>query len=461
MVRFLKYFGLALAVLTASNQARAFSLLGPLDTWQTVGLGYNPLNTDIGGPMNLGEEYRWNIKTITYGFDPSFVNYFGPRGVAEVNKAIAILNALPPFSKMSSNLNEYSLNTRRVNYQASALQMYDLKSVALAALVEELGLTSPDRYVWALRDRVAIVGGFQYTVITRNFDPITYFPTPFVNGNLYTYVVLDPVPNFNVVFADAVELTVDPFAPEATAVASEYGSLIQFALQTGDFYIGLTRDDVAGLRYLYNRRNYNVEGLLPGTLAGGGGAPWTPVSGGTNGGVDIALRGGVDKITFRQVKFESVFGQFIPITNRYVDTYILNSRSIKQNTQRALATPDIVFSAADLGTVNGYPVRTTRTDTGNWINNAGTNFLGGTDATITAGPGVIQPPVFITFNKVGPFNINFYSDNSFFLDEESATAGFVWGSFDGSTNAPFIYPSDPTGQGFPLQQLETLIQQRQ
>jgi hypothetical protein len=29
--------------------------------------------------MNLGEEYRVNVPLLTYGFDDSFLNYFGAR----------------------------------------------------------------------------------------------------------------------------------------------------------------------------------------------------------------------------------------------------------------------------------------------------------------------------------------------------------------------------------------------
>jgi len=50
----------------------------------------------------IEESYRWNIPIITYGFDSEFVEYFGQVGVAEIEKAIAILNALPPASKMSA-----------------------------------------------------------------------------------------------------------------------------------------------------------------------------------------------------------------------------------------------------------------------------------------------------------------------------------------------------------------------
>ena len=92
--------------------ASAFSLLGPFKVdasvqglnWQArgfggrpAGLGYN-LAGDIGGPMLPTEAYRWNIPTITYAFDYSFLRYFGPEGVNAVEQAIGILNALPPAS---------------------------------------------------------------------------------------------------------------------------------------------------------------------------------------------------------------------------------------------------------------------------------------------------------------------------------------------------------------------------
>ena len=54
---------------------------------------------DIGGPMNLGQEYRWNVPVLTYAFDQSFLDYFGSGGVAAVESAIGILNSLPPVSK--------------------------------------------------------------------------------------------------------------------------------------------------------------------------------------------------------------------------------------------------------------------------------------------------------------------------------------------------------------------------
>src|SRR5262245_14625159 len=113
---------LALAIFGAANSASAFSLLGPFDVWQVARIGYNiPENGDLGGPMNRGDEYRWNMRTITFGIDSSFKTFFGQRGVEELRKAVAIINKLPPVSKMSSNLVEFPTNARGVNFQAATL----------------------------------------------------------------------------------------------------------------------------------------------------------------------------------------------------------------------------------------------------------------------------------------------------------------------------------------------------
>jgi len=426
---------LAMMIAGTVSSASAFSMLGTFDTWQIVRLGYNPLNTDIGGPMNVGEEYRWNIRTITYGFDESFLNYFGQRGVDEINKAIAILNNLPKFSKMSTNLTEFSTDTKRVNYRASAVNLQDLKSTALSFLLEEMGLASPERYTWTLRDRLEFSGPIiRYLVIKRNFDPVTLAPSRYVNGTLYTYFIGEFVTSSGTEFADAVEVQVDPLAFGFRAVVSDADGFWGGFLLGGEFFTGLTRDDVGGLRYLYGLYNYNIENLIPGTF-GGGGSPYDP-AGVTNSAVDLALRPGVDKILFKQAKYDSVFGNFITNTVQYKDTFITNSHRIKQSTARVLTQPDILFSAEDLGqNAGGFPVGVRRTTAAPsaWINNDAING----QATI-AGPGQIQSQIVITFNKVGPHILN---QNPFFLDEaDPLFVGFVWGSFDGTTNAPVVYP---------------------
>src|SRR5439155_2948044 len=119
---------LALALwLVAGGASHAFSLLGPTPDWQTLRRGY-----DAGtfGPMTIGEEWRWNVPVVYYGFDDSFLGYFGNKGAQEVDKAFAILNSLPPLSTV--NLNDYPLDTRRSNPRAQALNLLDLKSTMLA-----------------------------------------------------------------------------------------------------------------------------------------------------------------------------------------------------------------------------------------------------------------------------------------------------------------------------------------
>lgn len=435
MLRHLQKTILALVIAGAIPSVQAFSMLGPYAAWQTPDIGYDPTGEDIGGPMNLGEEYRWNVKTITYGFDESFLNYFGQDGVTAVNKAFAMLNSLPPFSQTSSNLLEFPNDSRRENYQASALALLDVKSYVLGMLTEEVGLASPDRYAWCLRSRVVINNIAFYTVIRRNFDPATLAPSSYVNGVLYTYIILpittDP-------FYDAVEVPVDPLAVGPTAVASTIDDLLGLGLGAGQFYVSLTRDDVGGLRYLYRPNNYNIENLIPGTTGSSVGSPYLPYdpnATNSNAAVDTALRPGVNHFTFVRGQYDSLLGNFITITNQYQDTYVSNSIAITQSTQRILTQPDILIMAADLGVDgDGIPIRGTRTETVSptWVNNDGLNGQAALN-----GPGVINGQVVITLSKVGPY---FRNNEPTSLTEESGRASFVWGSFDATTNAPIVYP---------------------
>jgi hypothetical protein len=449
-MRALKKTFLVLAIAGIAASAFAFSIGGPFDTWQSVALGYNPEGDLPMGPMNLGDEYRVNVKTITYAFDPSFINYFGQKGIDEINKAIAIMNNLPAMSSLSSNLTEFPQDTQRVNFQASALGLIDLKSVTLGLLVEQLGLASPERWTWALRDRRPIVGttNFQYLVIKRNFDPGSIEPSSYVNGVLYTYRIQDPTGINGNVFADAIELTVDPLEVGFNAVASAQGGLWAGPLFfSGQFLTGLTRDDVGGLRYLYTGgkksryTNLNIENLpLTATLATGSGGAWGPIGGG--GGVpavavSTAVRPGADKIVFKRAKFDNGgFGFFIGITNVYKDTFMTNSHLVTQKVQIIqAAAPDILFAAADLGVnAGGGPIMLQRNMF--FINNAALNSGGPNNA----GPGEITFTIghVITFSKLGPSIVN-SGPNA--IDEANNNGSpQIWGSYDGTTNAPTVYP---------------------
>ena len=152
-IRIQKWFGwwplMLIAFFTGSAGGFAFSLLGPYADWMDVPKGYRTPG-DIGGPMNIGEGYRWNLPVVTYGFDRSFLDYFGSNGVAAVEGAIEILNALPPAS--SIELTNYPLEVWRINYRAQADHLLDLKTATLQLLLEQMGLTDPRRYIFTIRD---------------------------------------------------------------------------------------------------------------------------------------------------------------------------------------------------------------------------------------------------------------------------------------------------------------------
>ncbi len=262
--RFTLFLLALVGILVAQNQARAFSLLGPLTgnptlSWQQASIGYD-FASDIGGVMNRGEGYRWNVPILYVAYDDSFIEYFGNRGVSEVDAALKTFNNLTNFSLMSSNLSEFPLRTTRVNFRAQALNLIDLKSTTMRAVVEELGLTEAERYIYSLRSRnVTTFGGQTFTnylVIQRNFDPVLQQPSAFVNGTLYTYQIEDPY--IFTTTSDAVERPADPLAFVNTSVSFS-------APNIGHYFTGLTRDDVGGLRYLYGTNNIAGERLLPDT----------------------------------------------------------------------------------------------------------------------------------------------------------------------------------------------------
>ena len=73
MSRFVKTLFVAAAVSGAASSAWAFSMVGPSAAWMTHRLGYDvnpsphpPGGTGVanGGPMNIGEEYRYSVPVI-------------------------------------------------------------------------------------------------------------------------------------------------------------------------------------------------------------------------------------------------------------------------------------------------------------------------------------------------------------------------------------------------------------
>jgi len=297
----IKYFLSIGALICGMQSAWGFSLAGPVgnggDSWQTAEIGYGPPRELPVGPKNIGEEYRRNIPLMYYAYDANFLDFFGLAGTTNVDAAFAqmngvlngqtntplylpaptnntLANILGPTTNLdnySVGLSEFPLDSQQFNYQAQALGLADLKSVTLYLLVQQMGLVSPETYVWTLHDRYLPPGlscprDEEYLVVQRNFD-ITASPlnqiqySSYVNETLYTYYIeqfCPPAPN---PLAFTVPYPVDFFADAYTSVA---GGLDQLYL--GGFYTGLTRDDVAGLRYLMTAGNINFENAGAGAL---------------------------------------------------------------------------------------------------------------------------------------------------------------------------------------------------
>lgn len=496
------------AVLTCLVRAHAFSLLGAYTAYQQQNIGYqwgSEVN-NIGGPMNIGEEYRWTQKNIYYSFDESFLNYFGQRGVDEVEKAVKILNDLPSMS--SIDINTFPRYAQRLNYQAQSLGVVDMKSIVLQSLVEQMGITDPTRYVYTIRTRWTPNNGTNYMVIKRNFDPDTLQPSAYINGQLWSYNGI--VDNQDAPISYPVNRPVDPLVFAEPVVTGFGWTFSRFTF--GSYYTGLTRDDVAGLRYIYRPDNYNVESLpaefssshFPGSgsqnTGGGttqiplllsGDSPWasilvgtappTTISGnpgeiwgallflntngagsnlvgvtattntasGTNG--TAALRGGLDKLSFKRIDFDGLLGQVVlPVQDTFSDTIIQNGGKRSGTARRVVTQPDIIFAAADLtglapgagGGVNGAYFMALRT--ANFVSNDGLNGNSRLD-----GPGQIGGPLSITLHSVGPF---FFNAQPSFLSQGVLGAAFYWGAFDGTTNAPYIFPD-----GVSIRELEQKV----
>ena len=445
--------------------ASGFALLGPFknhtnnapDPWQGKpyaglpgGLGYE-LYGDIGGPMFPFEAYRWNIPTIFYGFDQAFVDYFGQPGIDAVESAIATLNAVPPASEMSTGLMEFPFDIKGEDGTAGSLNLLDLKSYTLCLLLEQLGLANPERFVWGLhaRDPYPQWGFTNYSAFLMNYDPVTYQPTRFVNGVIYNYEIVDSLGPLGGEWASAVEwYQLDPFYLPYSSVAGGLGSTdFQFGssprefywwsgLLSGQFFRGLTRDDVGGLRFLLRRDNKVWEPLLPGVIGAG-----------TNSSnfVNVALRGGIEKLTFLRLPFDALTGQFLPLTNSFLDAYYTNDLCVTQTLQRVVARPDILFTARDLGVqveyFNNDPelIATSlleRSGTGGWQNNGALNGREG-----AGGPGLITPGATITFSTPGKYVLG--SDRA---TPRSVSFLWQWASFDGSKK-PIVAHLGPAPAG--------------
>jgi hypothetical protein len=347
-----------------------------------------------------------------------------------VEGAIKILNDLPRASEITlTNFPRYAAG---YNYAAAAQNLFDLKSVTLPLLLEQMGLAPPTRNIFDLRQFDPILmstdeytwptGTIPNLVIERNFDPETLQPSHSVNGNNFVGMAGYYLSNT----WDIDEYTIDPGNDSYDSAVADWRNADWFYPYTqpklgmlGVFFSGLTGDDVGALRYLLSTNTVQLEPLLSGVHGAGTNA---------SSFVNVALRPGVEKITFVRHQYDSLLNSYIPLTNQYTDTYVSNNVVMHQSLQRIVTHPDFLFSAGELNAGYGIARGYTRTGTSNWWNSA--KIAG----TTNAGPGVIRPQVKITYCKRGPF-VQSYDDN-FLGDFEDLR----WASFDGSVAAPVLYP---------------------
>ncbi len=512
MRRFLFQLVLLGVIFASRFDGLGFALSGPAMPYQgAINTGTGAPFTYYGGvfgPERRDEEYRWNVPIITYGFDQPFFNYFGTNGINSIEENFKVLNNLPPISQISDQvLSNYLFAAEDVNAQAAALRIIDLKSYAMPFILQHAGLSFPEYFVWSARSRTIYTVGqlsfTNYTVMIRNYDPITRFPSAVINGTTYTYTIagdfLTPLPLFS-----------------STAASGILGSGRGSSGYWGHSFWGLTYDDVGGLRELYATNNFNMERVLPSLIlrsaaaAGGGGSSsfggsiwdgpfvssngvvsggiWdgiftsgtnAVVGGGTTttntattnlfGGVDVAMRGGLDKITFVRVNFDSLLGQgFLALTNNFGDQFITNGVIRTQQVGRRIFTPDIMFRSSDLGLVtalqlpvlsanvviaqiNNYDINIPASSVNAGTGPSGPNFF-------INGPGVMVPGNELIFSNILPW---YYNETTGPTEGPYGPGGNgvdgVWGTFDGNS-VKTIYPNFMNLQ---ISDLEYLVQQSQ
>lgn len=488
-------FGAAAGMLL-SHHTHAFSLIGAPDASQVTDIGYfangNGLRTfsqqgDLGGPRNLGGEFRWSTPVITYGFDATFIDYFGAEGVSAVQKAFAILNALKPASQMSAGLREFPLRTSGVNFAAQRLHLFDVKSFTLSILMEQLGLAAPERFVWCLKQRVTINNINNFLVFNRNYDPVSQNYSPFVNGTRYSFVVGRFTLPDGTVYYDTRKVAIDAAEPNMTVAAlngiaggfegldDRIGRMISYNPGNtegvagvgawGLYFSGITRDDAGAIRYLLDPRNKNYEsaptgstapsGLATSTVSGGGsgGNAWRIIdnsqaiaaaAGGGGGTTNVtatpfineSLRAGVDKISFVQVDLDPLTRRTsTPVAVQYAENIVTNGVSLSQRVERIQNRPDILFSAADLGANQATPFVYSRSLNFSQPTRTAQDVVNNPNNALNY-PGNINGTVDLTFNAVGPH----YLTGDVGATQGDSDFGFIWGSFDGTTNRPIAYP---------------------
>ena len=148
----------------------------------------------------------------------------------------------------------------------------------------------------------------------------------------------------------------------------------------------------------------------------------------------VALRQGIERVQFIRKDFDSLLERtFYPVTNEYTVITVTNSTPIPQRIRRVVTAPDILIRAEDLTTESP-----SATGFGEFPVQRNLIFRTNAVSPNLFGPGTLEVGKLLVYNKVGP---QFWTFTPFNLDEATHVPLLTWGSFDGSTNAPVVYPN--------------------
>jgi hypothetical protein len=354
-------------------------------------------------------------------------------------------------------------------------------------LLAEAALTNDAPALNALYPDLIITGTTNYFVNEVTTNVIGYFtnlpgtPFPLATLQFVTQRVTNIVQHFTHTFANIITNTyytngrvlilTTNIGPNACEPGTPFGLIctnVTVQVQTrpmvmGDFFIiptnacGFSIIRTQLVQLLSETNLFLVATNLPGaTNVGGQEFSQSLVRYFTNYILDVhlvvcptdavALRQGIERVQFVRRDFDSLLTRFFyPITNTYTLNAITNNTLFPQRVQRVITAPDFLITASDIG----------ETDPNNDVlpGVGVTRNLGFDNANVAAaypglaGPGTIIPGTVFDYSKVGPYYLNQFTDffyqglPGFITGETNQFQVFVWGSFDGTTNAPVVYPN--------------------
>ena len=189
--------------------------------------------------------------------------------MAAVDSAFSMLNSLSNVNSYSASLSEWPLDSSRVNLNARGLWICWMSSPrSCPPCWKNWVWPSPTAVTWCLHDRIVPAAPCApitiYTVIQRNYDPVTGYLQFLCERDVYDFQIFDTcadTPNpYAPLLADALEVQVDPYA------AHLYRRGRAGILPVGGFYTSLSRDDIGGLRALWGTNTINTESVDPNSL---------------------------------------------------------------------------------------------------------------------------------------------------------------------------------------------------